>query len=125
MSVSVVEMLAVAGGGAIGCLSRYIIGQLHIFQDYTYNTILINLAGCLLIGILWVLLSDRNSALSSSFLITGILGGFTTFSTFALHPMIMLRDGEYLQALFYVLTTVVGGLAACALGIIIAEKLMK
>lgn len=125
MSVSVIEMLAVAGGGTIGCLGRYFVDQLDIFQEHTYNTIIINLAGCFLIGILWVLLNVRESAIYSRFFITGLLGGFTTFSAFALHPILMLKSGQYLQSIFYVLTTVVGGLIACAIGYWIAEKFIK
>lgn len=125
MPLNLTEILAVGGGGALGCLGRYFVDRIDIFQEYTYNTILINLAGCFLIGILWVLLNDRDTILYNRFLITGLLGGFTTFSAFTLHPMLMLRSGHILQAAFYVLTTVIGGLIACAIGIWIAERFLK
>lgn len=125
MSISAVEILAVASGGTIGCLGRYFADQLNLFQEHTYNTIIINLTGCFLIGILWVFLSDSDTTLKSRFFITGLLGGFTTFSAFTLHPILMLKSGEFWQAIFYVLTTVIGGLITCAVGMWIAEKLAK
>ena len=125
MTINLTEILAVAGGGALGCLGRYFADQLDIFQEHTNNTIMINLAGCFLIGILWVLLADSGAIVKSRFFITGLLGGFTTFSAFSLHPLLMIKNGALYQASLYVLISVIGGLFLCAIGAWIAERLIK
>ena len=125
MTINLAEILAVAGGGALGCLGRYFADQLDIFQEHTHNTILINLAGCFIIGILWVLFTDSDTTLKSRFFITGLLGGFTTFSAFSLHPLLMIKNGEIFQAALYVLISVIGGLFLCAIGAWFAERIIK
>ena len=125
MTINLAEILAVAGGGAIGCLGRYFADKLDIFQEHTYNTILINLAGCFIIGILWVLFTDSDATLKSRFFITGLLGGFTTFSAFSLHPLLMIRNGDLYHAALYVFISVIGGLFLCAIGVWLAERIIK
>lgn len=121
------EILFVAFGGAAGCLCRYAAEHIRMFSDQNFNTVAINLTGCLLIGILWVILNRLVSepALISRLIITGILGGFTTFSAFSLHPVLMIREGEYIAALLYVAISVIGGLAACFIGMWMTEHLIE
>lgn len=121
------EILFVAFGGAAGCLCRYAAEHIRMFPDQNFNTVVINITGCLLIGILWVVLNRLFSepALISRLIITGVLGGFTTFSAFSLHPVLMIRDGEYFTALIYVSVSVIGGLAACFGGMWLTEHLIE
>lgn len=121
------EIALVAIGGAVGCVSRYEADQLNIFADKIYNTLFINITGCLLIGILWSLLDKANatSGLIYRTAVTGLLGGFTTFSAFSLHPVLMMRDGNISEALLYVLLSVAGGIAACAAGLFITDKMIN
>lgn len=124
----VTEIMLVAAGGAVGCVCRYGMEHLGWFADKVYHTVLINVIGCLLIGVLWTVI-DRCAGNSSSFwsrlLVTGLLGGFTTFSAFSLHPVLMMRSGQWIEAVAYVTVTVAGGLAACALGMYAAEKIIR
>ncbi len=124
---ALLEIALVAIGGAVGCVSRYEADQLNIFADKIYNTLFINITGCLLIGILWSLLDKANatSGLIYRTAVTGLLGGFTTFSAFSLHPVLMMRDGNISAALLYVLLSVAGGIAACAAGLFITDKMIN
>lgn len=120
------EILLVASGGAVGCVGRYAADSIAMFPDKNCNTIAINITGCLLIGILWSL-SDRTSLIPAGayrLLVTGLLGGFTTFSAFSLHPVLMMRNGLFGEAALYVLVTVIGGLAACYAGMMATERLL-
>lgn len=121
------ELILVATGGATGCVARYGAEHIKLFTNNQFNTVITNLTGCLLIGILWVIIGKISSAPESlsRLLITGLLGGFTTFSAFSLHPVLMLRNGQYTEALVYIALTVVGGIAACALGMWSTEKITK
>lgn len=127
MSGVALELILVATGGSTGCVARYGAEHIKLFTNNQFNTVITNLTGCLLIGILWVIIGKISSAPESlsRLLITGFLGGFTTFSAFSLHPVLMLRNGQYSEALVYIAITVVGGIAACALGMWSTEKITK
>lgn len=127
MSGVALEMILVATGGATGCIARYGTEHIKLFANNQFNTVVTNLTGCLLIGILWVIIGKISSTPESlnRLLITGFLGGFTTFSAFSLHPILMLRNGQYTEALVYIAITVVGGIAACALGMWGTEKITR
>lgn len=115
-----------ASGGAIGCVARYGMDFLRWFDNNVYHTVAANLIGCLLIGIIFTVLAAYDaSTVWSRFLITGLLGGFTTFSAFSLHPLLMIKNGLWLQASIYILVTVAGGLAACAIGMYATERLLE
>jgi CrcB protein len=92
-----------AAGGAAGTLARY---GVSVWADraargvFPAGTMAVNLAGCFLIGAVWALF--ERSLVSPGqrlFLMTGFLGGFTTFSTFGLETFSLLRDGQYWAAL--------------------------
>ena len=86
------------------------------------GTLLVNLAGCLAIGLV-VGAFARAGALSQEwrlFLVVGLLGGFTTFSAFGLETLALLRRGETAWAAGYVLASVAGGVVAVALGLLLA-----
>lgn len=124
---SIVDILLVGSGGAVGSISRYCIDSLKPFQNASFNTISINLTGCLLIGILWAFF-NRSGQLDSSIyklFVTGLLGGYTTFSTFALQPINMLRSGNLPEALGYIAISVIGGLLFCWIGISVTQKILE
>ena len=101
----------VALGGAIGAVLRYLTGLALAFP---FGTLAVNIVGSFLIGVLWVALADRGPW--APLLITGILGGFTTFSAFSLDTLRLVDAGRAPMAALYVLASVTLSLGACAFG---------
>lgn len=115
------NFVMVALGGALGSVLRYSagFGVAHIWPQHLYiATVLVNILGCFLIGcaFYWFLLRPDVSGMTTLLLMTGFLGGFTTFSTFSLDALRLLNDGQPVQALLYMGVTLVGGLLATWLG---------
>lgn len=108
----ITDILIVALGGALGATCRFMAQAAMPFSS-RWGLIAINLLGCLLIGIVWRLLPSRALSL---LLVTGVLGGFTTFSSFSFDTLTLLREGRWAEALGYVAVSVLGGLALTALG---------
>jgi CrcB protein len=106
----------IAVGGALGASARYLIGLGWPTPPggFPVNTLLINIAGCGLIGILMVVVTDvlTQQRLLRPFLGTGVLGGFTTFSTYAVDIEQLISGRHTGTALLYLATTVVGALLA-------------
>ncbi|MDE6684647.1 MAG: fluoride efflux transporter CrcB [Duncaniella sp.] len=120
------EYVAVALGGALGCLSRYMVQQISLpGADRTLPTIAVNVIGCLLIGFIATLIDTHGGwRVVRLMLVTGFLGGFTTFSTFALDAVSLARAGEMARSLGYVAVSIIGGFAAFIIGQYSAEKLL-
>ena len=106
----------VALGGAIGSVLRYL--TVAAFTA-PFATFLVNVVGCFFMGILSVSLANR--AQVSPLLMTGILGGFTTFSAFSLDTLKLWQSGQPISALAYIGGTVVLSLTAVALGAALAR----
>ena len=121
---------AVAIGGALGSVARYLIAAL--VQDkaataFPVGTFVINVSGSLLLGFL-MRLGLETSAFGPEtrfFLTTGFCGGFTTFSTFSYETLRLFEDGEYRTASAYVLSSVVIALLGCAVGMGAAGRLIS
>ena len=105
----------VAIGGALGSVLRYLT---IAAVGAPLATALVNIAGSLAMGALFILLSPRLSPL----LMTGVLGGFTTFSAFSLDALKLYTQGQPLQALLYIAGTVVLSLIAVATGAALARE---
>jgi CrcB protein len=118
------EIVAVACGGALGASLRFAVGR---FCEATWAaarfpiaTLFVNILGCFIIGFIAALsLRSEVPALLRLFLVTGIVGGFTTFSAFGLESVSLLRAGHFFEAFTYVVGSVVGGCAATMLGILL------
>jgi CrcB protein len=112
--------LLVMLGGALGSLLRYALGawvQGFLGPGFPWSTLFVNALGSFLIGV--VVRHSLEGALSGEarlFLAMGVLGGFTTFSTFSYEALILLQDGEVLKALAYVLASLFLGLFLAYLG---------
>lgn len=121
MTPAVPTWVLVGGAGAAGVLLRYVLGGWLARASggvFPWETLMINVAGCLAIGLIAGAL-DRGALLSPSVrmaLMVGLLGGFTTFSSFALETMRLVQDAEWISAAAYVLMSNLGGLVAVFLG---------
>ncbi|WEB40466.1 fluoride efflux transporter CrcB [Streptomyces yunnanensis] len=109
----------VAVGGALGATARYAAGLLWPTSDaaFPWTTLVVNVVGCALMGILMVLITEVWTAhrLLRPFLGTGILGGFTTFSTYAVDVERLVAAGRLPLALAYLAGTLLAALSAVAL----------
>ncbi len=111
---TVTKIFAVAAGGAIGSVARYLINISplgSVFQKFPFPTFLINIVGSFLIGFFMIVLTDRFEASDALRLaiIVGFLGAFTTFSTFEMEIYGLLREGETFTAFAYLLLSVIVG----------------
>ena len=120
---------AIALGGALGALARWTVGLAlpHTTTEFPWSTFLVNAVGCLAIGVVLVLVVERwaHRPLARPFLGTGVLGGFTTFSTYAVDTRGLLAGGETALALVYLLGSVAVGLLAVVVGIRLAERVVR
>ena len=114
--------LVVGLGGFFGCIARHLTAVLfaRLFDAtaFPYATLMVNVVGCLLIGLLGGL-AENTSLLSPEmglFLIVGLLGGFTTYSTFAFQTVGLARDGQMLSAALNVSAHLALGLGAVCVG---------
>jgi fluoride exporter len=121
------ELLAVAAGGAIGAGLRYGVGlwMSRAYSGFPWHTMLVNVLGSFLIGVLMALSVDKGAVSGEwrLFLGTGVLGGFTTFSTLAYESVAMASDGLMLPGLANVVLTCVVGLGMAWVGLVVGRAL--
>ena len=118
--------LAIAVGGTLGCWLRY--GQTLMVQsiwgrEFPSATLSINVIGSFLMGFLFVATTERidmSPALRVGIL-TGFLGGYTTFSTFSMETLLLVQNGAWLRALLYVVLSVALGFGGAVLGVFLAR----
>lgn len=116
-------------GGGSGALLRYALsGATHrvMGAKFPWGTLSVNFLGCLLMGILWGI-SERYIVPQRArlFLFTGLLGAFTTFSTFGLETFSLLRDGQHATAAGNILASNIGGIALLVLGFAATKGLFR
>ncbi|WP_019680536.1 fluoride efflux transporter CrcB [Ruminococcus flavefaciens] len=120
------DCLAVAAGGAIGAVCRFLISRLPIGSDdgFPLKTFIVNITGCFLIGLAAALALKHFSSSPKLvlFLKVGICGGFTTFSSFALETGSLMEKGAWLTAASYVILSVTVGIAALFAAQFLAER---
>ncbi len=113
-------LLVIGSGSFIGGVSRYLLSQIihsRYTSEFPIGTLGVNILGCFFIGLAFGLSEKLSFGHEwQLFLITGILGGFTTFSAFSNETFSLIRDGQWWIALFYILLSVVFGIVATFLG---------
>lgn len=120
------NLLIIALGGALGAVSRFLLGNAvsrAIGSALPYGTFMINVIGCFAMGLLTTIIVDREllPAAWRLFLCVGLLGGFTTFSSFGYEALMLLTEGRLLAALAYVGGSVALGLVAAGAGVLCAR----
>lgn len=115
-------IFAVAAGGALGAASRFLVGKMMLRMmgpGFPWGTLVVNVAGSFAIGLIVMMLAGRYqlSPAWQGFLVTGILGGFTTFSAFSLELGLMIERHEIPQAALYGLGSLVFGVIALFMGL--------
>ena len=122
MRGALIYALIVGSGGFLGALARYglsgLLNRQASFAAFPYGTLVVNLLGCLAIGVVVGLVESRQlfGPEARAFVLIGLLGGFTTFSTFGYETFAMIWDGGYLRAALNVGIHVVLGVALVWLG---------
>jgi len=107
-----VEILLVALGSALGGSLRYLVSNgVHLLlpRIFPSGTLIVNITGCLVMGFLYALLSERSFILSNhlrAFLMIGLLGGYTTFSSFSAETLSLLENGKVTLAFIYIFASV-------------------
>ena len=116
----IITLLQVALGGAIGASVRYLTNvavMRGIGPGFPYGTLIVNVAGSFLMGALVVLLAQKSGTRFAPFLMTGVLGGFTTFSAFSLDAFTLWERGQVALAGAYVAGSVVFSIIALVFGV--------
>ncbi len=116
-------LIQVALGGAIGASCRFLLGVAlsRPTAAFPLGVLSANVIGCFLMGVLVIVLGQKGLTHLNPFLLTGVLGGFTTFSAFSLEAMTLYERGALGLAALYVALSVILSLAALAAGIHIAR----
>lgn len=119
-------IVAIATGGALGSVLRYLLSagtQQWVGRAFPVGTLLVNVIGCFAIGVLCVGLIERGNVGDAwrSFWMVGVLGGFTTFSTFSLDAFELAQDGHSGRAAAYVVASLLACLGGTLLGVSLAR----
>jgi CrcB protein len=120
-------LAAVAAGGVLGAEARYAVGALlpHPDGGWPWSTLLVNVSGCVLIGVLMVVITELGEVhrLVRPFLGVGVLGGYTTFSTATVEVLALLSAGRPGAAMGYLVATPALAVLACAGGVVATRLL--
>lgn len=121
-------MILVFIGGGIGSMMRYgfSLASIRLWgSSYPYGTLLVNLAGCFLIGMIFSLGEQKQwfSPSTRIFLMTGVLGGLTTFSSYGLESVNLALSGDQHSAIFNILANNLGGLVCVGIGLWIGKHI--
>ena len=109
------NILLVGLGGGIGSILRYLL-QRTFNINFPYGTLLVNILGCFLIGILWGVFTRHIDEQRRLLMVTGFCGGFTTFSSFTYEGVQMMTENRWMVFILYIFLSVVAGLTATYFG---------
>jgi CrcB protein len=118
-------ILLIGFGSFFGGISRYLLQQyvqIRFLSAFPWGTLTVNLTGCFLIGLVFGLANKWNLGNEwKMFLATGFLGGFTTFSAFSNETISLIHNEQFVQAVLYVLASVLLGLAATSIAYVLTK----
>lgn len=120
--------LAIVLAGGSGALLRYLLGRATVNLGWAalpFGTLIANLLGCFLIGYLsWLLIHKWHMSREVQVVVmTGFLGGFTTFSAFSLETVTMIQQGASTKALLYIVLSVLLSVVMCFAGLLLAKQM--
>ena len=114
------NILWVAAGGAVGAVLRYLVSLQMVTlsgDKFPWATLTVNLTGCLLIGMAWSLTLHKTASEGVLlFLMVGLIGSFTTFSTYGLEGIQLIQSGKLMEGFAYVLISNIAGLLLVVVG---------
>ncbi|MBY6002472.1 fluoride efflux transporter CrcB [Salipiger bermudensis] len=119
-------LLQVAAGGALGASGRYLTGvgmTALMGRGYPWGTLTVNIVGSFLMGVLVVVLANFSATRFAPFLTVGLLGGFTTFSSFSLDVVTLYERGEVVLAASYVTASLILSIAALFAGLLLTRSI--
>lgn len=121
------DLVVIGIGGALGAMARHgatHVGNLLLGTSFPYGTLIVNVVGSLLVGIIFAVLVERElfSPVWRSALIIGFLGAFTTFSAFSLQTVALIEEGRFAAALIYVSGSVIVCIGAAAIGLLLGRQ---
>lgn len=124
------QVLAIAAGGALGAVMRFWVssGVYALFgRSFPWGTLAVNVLGSLAMGFLFVFMLERLAAGAEwrAFVLVGLLGAFTTFSTFSIETLTLMQDSLYWRALLNVLVSVFACVLAAFAGVVLARGMMQ
>ncbi|QVL57671.1 MAG: fluoride efflux transporter CrcB [Simkaniaceae bacterium] len=123
------EIILIGIGGGVGAICRFLLSRtLHLFTGFTfpYGTLVVNVLGSFLMALLSVIIIDRIAVWSTelrALLLIGLLGGFTTFSTFSYEVVDLWENGEGVKMAFYLLLSILLCIGGAFGGLILGRKL--
>lgn len=123
------DLIVVAIGGAVGSVTRYLIGNFvskNYHGSFPIGTFFINIVGCFLMGLFMSSLIQKEMVDTSwrLFLCVGLLGGFTTFSSFGYEALTMLSNGKLMMAGMYAGCSIVAGVFAAITGMMVSKFIL-
>lgn len=124
--ISLSQTLWIGIGGFFGTIGRYAVSTMiyrYLGVTFPYGTLTVNLVGCLLFGLISGLFEERHLLTPATrlFLTVGVLGGFTTFSSFGDETLVLLKSGKPAIAGLYVGVSVLAGVVAVWIGAVVAR----
>lgn len=123
-----INIIAIASGGAIGAVLRYLLSNgthMLVGRGFPYGSLLVNVVGCLGMGVLYILFLERLTIAPEwrAAIQIGLLGAFTTFSTFSMETLLLFENGEAQKALINIFLNVTLCLGATWVGMIIGRQI--
>jgi CrcB protein len=117
------QLLLVGLGGGTGSIFRFLVSKITFSNGFPWATLIVNLIGCFLIGLLTGI-AAKNQVIDANMkllLITGFCGGFTTFSAFSMENIQMFQNADYLNLALYLIISIVFGLATVFCGLLLSR----
>lgn len=121
------SLIQVALGGALGASARYLtnVGMMRLAgPGFPWGTVVVNIVGSFLMGALVTILAERLGNRFAPFLMTGLLGGYTTFSAFSLDAVTLWERGQAAQAALYAAGTVIASILALVAGLALMRSIL-